>query len=280
MLQSPDTAVEELLAADRSFADASGRTDMFSALSAMFADNVIMPVRGGGFAMGSAAAIEALRSDSTNRGARLEWSPIRGGISADGQHGFTFGYMTMQRADSTRVPLKYLAYWIRQPQGWRVVAYKRGLRAEGSAASETMPAALPAAMVRPSEDSVSLERFRESLARAEQAFSDTAQVIGLGSAFAHYGTADAVNMGGPNDATFIVGAEAIGRAIGAGGPASGSPVSWNADSVIVASSGDLGVTFGMIRPNAPGGAGQGGGFPFFTIWRRAGPEAPWRYVAE
>jgi hypothetical protein len=49
--------------------------------------------------------------------------------------------------------------------------------------------------------------------------------------------------------------------------------------VIVASSGDLGVTIGMIHPNTPR-AGQPANFPFFTIWRRANPTAPWRYVAE
>ena len=39
--------------------------------------------------------VQALRANPDNAGARLEWAPIRGGISADGQHGFTFGYMTV-----------------------------------------------------------------------------------------------------------------------------------------------------------------------------------------
>jgi hypothetical protein len=56
-------------------------------------------------------------------------------------------------------------------------------------------------------------------------------------------------------------------------------VSWSADRAIVASSGDLGVTFGFIRPNAgrPEGAGA---TPFFTIWRRADVNDRWRYIAE
>jgi hypothetical protein len=49
--------------------------------------------------------------------------------------------------------------------------------------------------------------------------------------------------------------------------------------VIVASSGDLGVSIGMIRRNQPV-TGQPTAFPFFTIWRRATPTAPWRYIAE
>ena len=56
-------------------------------------------------------------------------------------------------------------------------------------------------------------------------------------------------------------------------------LAWAPDRVIVASSGDLGVTIGMIHPNRPE-AGQPTNFPFFTIWRRPSASAPWRYVAE
>ena len=59
-----------------------------------------------------------------------------------------------------------------------------------------------------------------------------------------------------------------------------SPVSWSADDVLVAPSGDFGVTFGMIRPNGPPPEGQPAAIPFFTIWMRDGPDQPWRYVAE
>ena len=50
---------------------------------------------------------------------------------------------------------------------------------------------------------------------------------------------------------------------------------------VVASSGDLGISFGYIRPNGkpPDGAPPQGS-PFFTIWHRASPTAPWRYIAE
>lgn len=275
---SPHTAVNELLAADSAFGAA--RTDVSTALSAMFANDIIMPVPGGRFAEGKAAAIEALRANPDNATARAEWTPVRGGISADGRHGFTFGYMTVLRPDDSRVPLKYLAYWVKQPEGWRVMAYRRRPRAVGEVSLARVAPAVPAAIVAASLDTAAIARFRESLAQAERAFSNEAQVIGLGPAFARHGSADAVNMGGPNDVGFVTGAAAIGRAIGSRGDSTTSSVSWAADyRVIVASSGDLGITFGMIRPNAPA-EGQPAGFPFFTIWRRAGPTAPWRYIAE
>jgi hypothetical protein len=140
---------------------------------------------------------------------------------------------------------------------------------------------LPDKLVAPSTDAAAREAFEKSLISAEKAFSDEAQKIGLGPAFTKYGLPDAMNMGAPGDAVFLIGSEAIGKSIGAGQPTDSSAVSWSADSAIVASSGDFGVTFGYIRQNAPSDASPApAAVPFFTIWRRASPTAPWRYIAE
>ena len=278
---TPQQAVDELLSADRAFSTASAAIDVVSGISAMFAADVILPLPGGKFANGILAAREALASNTENAGARVEWTPIRGGISADGQHGFTFGYMKLHKADRTIAPAKYLSYWIKTPEGWRVAVYKRTRRPDSVVSTELLPAALPPRMVKPAADDQTLETHRKSIDRAERDFSDEAQKIGLGPAFAKYGSPDAVNMGGPGAAGFVIGSESIGRAVSAGDPPGGSPVSWAPDRVIVASSGDLGVTIGMIWPNAkPADSSQPAGFSFFTIWRRATPKDPWRYVAE
>jgi hypothetical protein len=279
---NPQIAVDELLAADRAFSAASATTDLISGLTPMFTDDVVMrPIPGNKFAHGIAEVRAALNANPDNAGSRLEWTPIRGGVSADGLHGFTFGYMTLHKPDKSVVSVKYLSYWIRGPDGWRVAVYKRGRRPEGQVSTALMPAALPPRMVAPSNDAAALERFRGSLDQAERAFSDEAQKIGLGAAFVKYGTTDAVNMGGPNAPGFVIGSEAIGRAVSVGGPPGASPVSWAPDRVIVAGSGDLGVTIGVIRPNAPAADGSApAGFPFFTIWRRATTKDPWRYIAE
>ena len=279
---SPEKVVDELLAADRAFSAASVKTDLITGITPMFTEDVVMgPVPGNKFARGIVEVRAALTANPDNATSHLEWTPVRGGVSADGLHGFTFGYMTLHKADKSEVPVKYLSYWIKGPAGWRVAVYKRGRRPEGQVSTALMPAALPPQMVAPSHDAPVLERYRESLDQAERAFSDEAQKIGLGAAFVKYGTADAVNMGGPNSPGFVLGSEAIGRAVSAGDPPGGSPVSWAPDRVIVAGSGDLGVTIGMIRPNAKAADGSTpDGFPFFTIWRRASPKDPWRYVAE
>lgn len=290
---TPQSVVDELLAADRAFsASALKAQDLASGLGGMFADDVVMQVPGNRLIEGRSNAVAYLRAAGDARG-RAEWTPVRGGVSADGRHGFTFGYMTVHAPDGSRVPMKYMGYWVKGraspaptnhpgtaavQDGWRVVVYKRRPSVEGDSAPRMMEPALPARL-QPPNDSSATERFRASLDLAERAFSRDAQTIGIGAAFAQYGSSDAVNMGGPKAAAFIVGAEAIGRTIGAAYPPGASPVSWAPDKVIVASSGDLGVTIGWIRPNAPA-ADRPAAIPFFTIWRRESPSDAWRYVAE
>jgi hypothetical protein len=279
---SPQNAVDELLAADRSFAAAAAKTTVIPALSAMFADEVAMPTPAPapGFARGKDQAIKALEANPDNTTGRVEWWPARGGISADGRHGFTVGYMTLRRENGTSQPIKYVAYWIKKPEGWRVAVYKRVLADASPSTQETLAPAVPAELVAPTTDAATIARHEASLEAAEHAFSADAQKIGLGPAFARHGSADAMNVGPRTSATFVVGAAAIGKAVGAGSEGKPSPLAWAPDEgSMVASSGDLGVTFGYIRPNAPQ-EGQSSRIPFITIWRRAGPNQPWRYVAE
>jgi ketosteroid isomerase-like protein len=278
---SPQAGVDELIAADRGFATAAANGDPVAKITSMLADDVMMPTPRGTFARSRAEAADALRAALGTERTRVEWSPVRGGISADGQQGFTFGYMTLAGPDTASIPLKYLAYWVHQPPGWRVVAYRLARRAPGPVAVSLMPPSLPDRWVSPNADAAATAVHRASLIAAERAFSDRAQVIGLGPAFAEQGSVDAVNMGGRDAASFVVGATAIGQSVGAGAPQPTSPVSWAADRAIVASSGDLGVTFGLIRPNAPPQNATGPtGFPFFTVWRRTSLDGRWRYIAE
>jgi ketosteroid isomerase-like protein len=278
---SPRAVADELLAADVAASAAGAKTTVIPGLTAMFAQDVIMQAPGVGFARGIEAAAEALQANADNAAGKVEWTPVRAGISGDGLHGFTFGYMTLRRPDGTMAPIKYLAYWVKREGRWQVAAYKRRLRPAGDVALTVMTPSLPEKLAPSLDDPARRASFAQSLTAAEQAFSDEAQKIGLEAAFAKYGSADAMNMGGPNEPAFVIGADAIGKSVGAGQPATGSTVNWSAESVIVASSGDFGVTFGYIRQNAPAATSPAPApVPFFTIWRRASPTAPWRYIAE
>jgi Domain of unknown function (DUF4440) len=279
---SPDRAAQALFLDDQAFSSRAARLPLAEGLGPMFADDVIMPGPPATLHRGRDAVVAFLRA-SPDAAARASWTPIRVGLSADGQHGFTFGFMTLTHTDGRTVPLKYMAYWVKTPQGWRVAGYKRARRPEGEAVMTTMAPHLPAALVAPRSEASHIEPLRQSLVAAERAFSDAAQKIGLGPAFAQFGHPTAVNMGGPANPSYVVGADAIGTLVGGGRPPGPpSPVEWSCDVALVASSGDLGISFGFIRPNErpAGTTAPPQGTPFFTIWTRPSPGAAWRYIAE
>jgi ketosteroid isomerase-like protein len=262
--------VEDLLAADRAFAAAAAAApNIPDALAAMFDADVVAPLPGRGLLSGRDAVLEAYRASPSFREGSVSWAPVGGGISADGTQGFTFGFLDLGAGPEERRARKYLAYWVRGPLGWRVVAYRHGFRGPSEVARAMRPPSLPGRAVPGARAA-----HEASLAAAEQAFSDRARRAGLREAFAAFGRDDAMNMGGPGD--FLYGAAAIARSLG---PEAPSPISWSTDRAIVAGSGDLGISIGTIRANRPV-EGQPAMIPFFTIWRRDGPGAPWRYIAE
>ena len=271
----PARVVDELIAIDRDHGRRAERSNVVDALGGMFADDVVLSAMGA-FHFGREAALARLRAVPENLSGRVEWAPIRGGISGDGQHGFTYGFMTLVRADSSRLALKYLAYWVKKPDAWKVAVYRRAPRAEGQVATAMREPSLPAKAVAVTRDASVVAKYAKELGDAERDFSTLAGKIGLGPAFTQNAAPDAMNMGGGQAADFLYGPQAIGAGVGAGetGP---SKLTWGPDTVLVASSGDLGVTIGHI--NAPAEGGQPARrFPFFTIWKKVG--GVWKFVAE
>lgn len=276
--QSPRQVADELLAADRAFSAASAKTTLVAGLTAMFAADVAM-MAPAEIAYGAAKVKDALEANPANHGATTTWAPARVGLSADGKHGFTAGFMTITRADGSVNAAKYLSYWHKEPTGWRVLVYKR-------VPAKTAPPVAPATYVVPTQlvtatstaTAADVDRTRESLAEAERSFSRDAQTMGIGPAFVHYGSPDAINLFGP-DPAFVAGNQAIGAGVGAGQPPNSSPVTWGPEKTIVAASADFGVTMGYIVPKQPR-EGAPARQAFFTIWRRDSTAAPWRYIAE
>ena len=279
---SPRAVVDELIAADRAFARAAQGTDLVAGIAATFADDVIVPLPPGRFARSKAEAIAALRATPQAATSRATWMPLKAGISADGLHGFTAGTMTVTHADDSAEPMKYLAYWVKGATGWRVAAFKRVPSAAGAAPTAMLEPALPARLVPPPKERGAVEAARASLIAAEQGFSDLAQRIGLGPAFLETGRADAINLGGRSTPGFVVGNAAIATLVRGDATPLDPRFRWSAgEGAIVASSGDLGVTFGFIHAaTAPAGEADSAAFPFFTIWMRPGGAGAWKYVAE
>ena len=263
-------ALASLLAADRAFAAMASEGEALAAYESMLDADVYM-LAGPQLAHGRDSVLAAMRRNPRNVGARATWTPIRGGISADGTQGFTYGYMTITPAEGAPLPAKYVAYWRRGADGWRVVAYKRVPRPAGEVSMVERAPSLPETPAR----RVDVATVVAELKAAEQAFSDLAQTKGLGPAFEANGAPDAANVGGPADAEFRFGPAAIGQAVAAGAPP-GLKIRWAADHVVAAPSGDLGVNLGMIVISE--GTGPEQRVPFLTVWRRTA--AGWRYVAE
>lgn len=270
--QSPQAAIDELIAADRAFAAESATLDPIAGITAMLDEEAVMPLPGRGIIVGKAAVTEAFRSSPAFKAGHVTWAPVRGGISADGTQGFTYGFLTAGSGDEAKRNRKYLSYWIKRPAGWRVVAFRQVPREAGEVSPAMMEPALPGFTAVPVANPAIVAAHEQSIAAAEKSFSDHAQNVGLKKAFRDFGREDAMNMYA--GAGFAVGLDAVTANFKEEGPAT---INWSTEKSIVASSGDLGVSIGTIRSNDPA---KTDAFPFFTVWKRDSPDQPWRYIAE
>lgn len=264
----PATAYAELVEAERAFSSAAANRAPAEGIAAMFDAEVQLPTRDG-IANGREAASAALAANPSSRGTGASWRSIGGGVSADGSHGFTFGYLDIAGGDPARAHRRYLAYWVKRPEGWRVLALRQVVRGPDEAEIGPIAPLIAAAAAtrRPGN--------ADSVAAAERAFSDRAQQVGLRAAFLEYGHPRAVHVASPNG--FAVGLPAIGANFDG---ATTSPLNWSSDRTWAAASGDLGLSVGTIRANGTPPAGQPAAIPFFTIWIRDAATGEWRYIAE
>lgn len=278
---TPAQRANEVLEADRQYARAAADRTLRSALRNMFRADVMMPAPPARLLMGVDSVLGAFAA-SPDSSARMQWTPIRVGLSSDGTHAYTVGVGSLQRPDGTRGQFKYLAYWIRDNGAWRAAAWRRRPVNPDVALDSTMlPPHLPARLVATAVSDSALGAMRHDLMAAEQGFSDLAQRVGVGNAFAQLGADDAVNAGPTTLGTFVFGAREIAVSVAGDQPLDApSTIAWHADTALIAPGGDLGITFGVIRLKEPPADNPNAGASFFTIWRRASPNAPWRYVAE
>lgn len=276
---SAQTALD-VLRADRDFARRASGVAFPQSLREGFLPGVMMPAPPTRIVSGVDSVLAVLAT-SPDAGGRMTWTPVRAGVSGDGTHAYTAGVGTVQRANGTRGQFKYLSYWVRRNETWRVAAWRRRAIDTSVGLDSTMLTPLLPLRAVPSADAAGVAAHRRSLIAAEQGFSDLAQRIGVGAAFAEMGDAEAVNLGPPTLGGFVLGPRAIALSVsGNQSLTAPSAITWNADTALVAPSGDLGITFGVVRPKQAPADNPNAGASFFTIWRRASPNAPWRYVAE
>jgi ketosteroid isomerase-like protein len=266
------------MAADREFGSKSATTDLISGITAMFADSVALIALGQEF-HGVAAAREALGRNPDNARSTVRWTPLNGDVSADGKAGYTMGFMTTRTADGKEILGKYVSFWIRQANGWRVLVYKRVGRAAGEVSTAEEPAPVHSDVARKAHSVADSAQFARELDAAERAFSKEAGVIGLGAAFTKNSAADAHHTGGPADAGFRHGPADVGAGISAGGEPPLGSITWAPDVVHVARSGDVGITYGFITI-AGEGSNPARRVSYLTVWKREKHTDPWKLAVE
>jgi ketosteroid isomerase-like protein len=110
-------AVAELLDADRAFAARAAADGVPAAFNAFAAEDALI-VTSESISTGRAGV--ASRYQTWPEGARLEWAPETGRVSARGDMGWTWGNSTYIAPDGSRVRGRYISVWTRDHEGnWR-----------------------------------------------------------------------------------------------------------------------------------------------------------------
>ncbi len=110
-------ALSELLDADRAFAAKAASDGVPAAFLAYAAEDALMVTREN---VVSGRAGVAQRFAAWPAGARLEWAPQAGRVSARGDMGWTWGDSVFVAADGVRTPGRYVSVWTRDLDGnWR-----------------------------------------------------------------------------------------------------------------------------------------------------------------
>jgi ketosteroid isomerase-like protein len=260
-------ARDSLLASD------FGRTHAVQARGVVggFAESLtpdVLYLRAGTPAVRGLDATRMLLADTARVPGAVAWQPEGGDISADHASGYTYGIaVRVLGADSVGVE-RYIAFWRRAPGGpWRIAAYVEvgsPFRSPPSAQSATSPLANA-----PS-------RGTAELMAADSAFSDLADRVGVGNAFAATVAPHGVIFAGSE---IVTGPKAVRDFYAAGDAASG--LAWHPTFAEAAASGDLGFTVGQYiftGRGASGAAIQSFG-KYLTVWQRQ-PDGSWKFVVD
>jgi hypothetical protein len=222
------------------------------------------------FGKGPAAARSFLERDTLNRQSRAIVTVVRLDVSADGNDGYSYGYLDVIRARGDTLPGAFKAYWRRGGDGrWLALAFGRSPRQAGPLVPlpDSLQDAASAYRAWPAKDST---EAWSSLRATEMAFSDSARGD-MRAAFMSFAAPDAAKIAG---SSYVFGRPLIGEGFRNPPPAF-QGFSWRAEWGTVSAGNDLGFNVGPVTvANAPNGGGL-----FFTIWKRQA-NGEWRYLVD
>lgn len=247
--------------------------DLLTAVPKLFARDGIYISAGALTYRGPDGAKAWLMRDTLNATSKVRMITVGGDVSANGEDGFTYGYLDGVRANGELAPAWYHAYWRREDDAWRIAALVRRRRQEGA----TTPAITP----RTIEKRACVDVVKDTTATAKEAadadraFSD-AGAASVAEAFASYATADVAKSGPAS--SYVFGRDEV-RKLFTPPPPQG--LVWQPEVWSAARSGDLAFTIGIAGPRngTPLATGANATGHYFTIWRRDA-DGKWRYVID
>jgi ketosteroid isomerase-like protein len=272
------TTRDSLLAADAARGEAATRQGVASAAATWLDSGVVYLRTGAPILYGRAAALTILGEAAPDR-STYQWRPLGGGVSRDGQGGYTFGISTTATPNAEGAPTvradRYLAFWRRgADQIWRVVAYADvGGPAPGPSV-QIPPAEFPPPLTVPrGQRATAVRQVRE----ADSAFALAADLQGTGIAFASFVAPQGVVFSGSE---IVIGTDAV-RALYDEQQRAGGTLNWRPVYANAVDSGDLGWTVGEYVFTGRGVSGsvvQRFG-KYLTIWKKQ-PGGDWRFVVD
>lgn len=276
-LSDAEEAHDALLRADLARTDSVARLGFAPGLGAVFTVDIVY-LRGGLPIVRGRSAVQAIiAAESLDRATSVRWQPVRAQASSDGHSGYSYGY-AVYGTPSTAAPSlrldRYIAYWRRESDGWKIAAY-----AETYGAPPT-PLVLPHDAVDSALADVPMSRTRgplEDIRAADTEFSKAATRLGTGRAFGEFAADDAQIFSTPGE--FITGPQAISQAFGP--TTDDNKLVWHPVAGEVSKSGDLGYTVGnaVFTGRRADGAPEIRYSKYLTVWRR-GRDGSWRYVVD
>ncbi len=272
-----EVAHDELLHADLARADSVALRGFGAGLASTFTEDVIY-LRGGlPILRGSAAARAVASAEPVGPGVGVRWQPVRADVSLDRKSGYSYGYaifaVAQDGAPSVHVD-RYIAFWRREPAGWRISGYAETYASPPSTltlpagAGDGVLADVPMSPRRGALDAIRI---------ADAEFSREASRVGTGDAFGRFAASDAQIFSSAGE--FITGPRAIS---GSFGPATGrSSLVWHPVEGEMASSGDLGFTVGnaVFSDLRDDGTAAARYSKYFTVWKKQ-KDGSWRYVVD
>jgi ketosteroid isomerase-like protein len=259
-----------LLEADARLAAHAARAGLADALLHVAADDAVVLLPGADLAEG-ADAVRALLARRT-RPARTVLHRIAGGASADGERGYTYGWLEAEGGAGGAELGRWLATWRRDGPSWRVDAF---VRAPSRPPSPGRIASLVVDRHHGIPSPGDPRRLRAEAFAADEAFAAHALAVhvaqGFGPAFLAFADPAAVVFGA-GDSAWAAGS--VEETYGATEP--GERLAWRPTHGAAAASGDLAWTVGAATYDLAGAHAR---LKYLTVWVRQ-PGGTWRWLLD